>query len=305
MIVYKEITPLTKNDVFIILNSEKIGFDYPIHFHSTFELTLILNSSGNRIVGNSVDKYFINDLVLIGPGIYHKWDDDDVPLKKRNNAHVITIQFSNDIFNQSLFLKEDFFSIKELLKNSERGLMFSGKTFKSISKKIKNLVQIKGFKAVLEFLAILHLLSISEDKKYLAGEEFISINEYEKGDRVNKMYNYILSNFNDRNLRIASLAHETNMSSSAFGHFFKKCTNKSFTQFVIDLRLGHASKLLIDSSHTISEIAFISGFNNIANFNRLFKKNKFVTPKQYRKELMKTNTFNWKKQITSNQFMPS
>ncbi len=305
MIVYKEITPLTQNDVFIIKNSEKIGFEYPIHYHAAYELTLILNSSGNRIVGNSVEKYYLNDLVLIGPEIYHKWDDDDVPSIKKNNAHVITIQFSKDIFNQALFIKEDFFSIKELLKDSQRGLKFSGNTFKVMTKKIKNLVTTEGFHALLEFLEILHLLSVSGDKEYLAGEEFISINEYEKGDRVNKMYNYILSNFTDRSLRITNLACEANMSPSAFGHFFKKCTNKSFTQFVVDLRLGHASKLLINSNLTVSEIAFISGFNNIANFNRLFKKNKFITPKQYRKNLIQTNNFNWKNQITSNQFMPS
>jgi AraC-like DNA-binding protein len=246
----------------------------------------------------------LNDLVLIGPEIYHKWDDDDVLSEKKNNAHVITIQFSKDIFNQALFLKEDFFYIKKLLKDSQRGLKFTGETFEIIAAKIKNLVSVKGFHALLEFLEILHLLSISRDKEYLAGEEFISIHEYEKGDRVNKMYNYILSNFTDRKLRITSLAHEANMSTSAFGHFFKKCTNKRFTQFVVDLRLGHASKLLIDSNLSISEIAFISGFNNIANFNRLFKKNKFVTPKQYRNDLIKTNSFNWKNQITTNQFMP-
>ena len=139
----------------------------------------------------------------------------------------------------------------------------------------------------------------------MASEGLISIKEYEKGDRVNKMYEYILANFNDRNLRITDLAQEANMSSSAFGHFFKKCTNKSFTQFVVDLRLGHASKLLIDSNLTISEIAFISGFNNIANFNRLFKKNKFLTPKQYKQNLIPSINFNWKEQLTTNQFMPS
>ncbi len=305
MTVYKEITPLTQNDIFIILNSEKIGFEYPIHYHPAYELTLILNSSGNRIVGNSVEKYYLNDLVLIGPEIYHKWDDDDMPPEKRNNAHVITIQFSKDLFNQSLFLKESFFSIKNLLKDSQRGLKFVGETFDIVSLKIQNLVTIKGFDALLEFLKILHLLSISNDKKFLAGEGFVSIKEYDKGDRVNKMYNYILANFNDRNLRITKLAQEANMSSSAFGHFFKKCTNKNFTQFVVDLRLGHASKLLLNSNLSISEIAFISGFNNIANFNRLFKKNKFDTPKRYRQNLMKATNFNWKKQLSTNQFVPS
>ncbi len=305
MIVYKEITPLTPSDVFIIVNSEKAGFDYPIHYHSAYELTLVLHSSGNRIIGDSVEKYQSNDLVLIGPELYHKWDDDDIAPKKRNNAHVITIQFSKDLFNQPLLLKNSFFPIKNLLQDAQRGLHFTDDTFTDIAQRIQHLVAIKGFDAVLEFLKILNILATSTHKKFLASEGFISIKDYEKGDRVNKMYNYILANFNNRNLRITDLAHEFNMSPSAFGHFFKKCTNKSFTQFVVDLRLGHASKLLLNSTLSISEIAFVSGFNNIANFNRLFKKNRLVTPKQYRQELRQSNEFNWQKQLTPNQFIPS
>ena len=94
------------------------------------------------------------------------------------------------------------------------------------------------------------------------------------------------------------------MRSSAFGHFFKKSTNKSFTQFVVDMRLGYASKLLLNSNESISEIAYKSGFNNIANFNRLFKKNKFISPKQYRQNLKHSTNFNWEKQLTPNQFIP-
>ena len=305
MILYKEITPLTKHDVFIIVNSEDVGFEYPIHYHSAFELTLILNSSGNRIVGDSVEKYKSNDLVLIGPEIYHKWDDDDIAPEKRNNAHVITIQFSKDLFDQTLFLKEPFFSIKNLLKDSQRGLKFTKETFKTIAEKMLNLVSYKGFEAVIEFLKILHILSVSKDKKYLCSEGFISIKNDEKGDRVNKMYDYILTHFSDPSLRITELASESSMSASAFGHFFKKSTNKSFTQFVVDLRLGYAIRLLLNSDESISEIAFRSGFNNIANFNRLFKKNKFISPKQYRQNLIGSNNFNWEKQLTPNQFISS
>jgi len=305
MILYKEITPLTKHDVFIIVNSEDVGFEYPIHYHSAFELTLILNSSGNRIVGDSVEKYKSNDLVLIGPEIYHKWDDDDIAPEKRNNAHVITIQFSKDLFDQTLFLKEPFFSIKNLLKDSQRGLKFTKETFKTIAEKMLNLGSYKGFEAVIEFLKILQILSVSKDKKYLCSEGFISIKNDEKGDRVNKMYDYILTHFSDPSLRITELASESSMSASAFGHFFKKSTNKSFTQFVVDLRLGYAIRLLLNSDESISEIAFRSGFNNIANFNRLFKKNKFISPKQYRQNLIGSNSFNWEKQLTPNQFISS
>jgi AraC-like DNA-binding protein len=305
MIVYKEITPVTQSDVFIIINSEKVGFDYPIHYHSAYELTLILNSSGNRIVGDSVEKYSFSDLVLIGPEIYHRWDDDDIAPEKRNNAHVITIQFSKDLFEQTFFLKESFSSIQNLLKDSQRGLKFVGETFRIVAEKMKNLTRVKKFESVMEFLKILHTLSISKDKKYLASDGFVSIKEDAKGDRVTKMYTYILIHFNDSNLRITELAQESNMSTSAFGHFFKKSTNKSFTQFVVDMRLGYASKLLLSSNDSISEVAYKSGFNNIANFNRLFKKNKFITPKQYRRNLSQPKNFNWKKQLLPNQFIPA
>ena len=305
MIVYKEITPLTQNDVFIIINSEKVGFDYPIHYHSAYELTLILHSSGNRIVGDSVEKYSLNDLVLIGPEIYHRWDDDDISPEKRNNAHVITIQFSKELFDQTIFLKESFSSIKNLLRDSQRGLKFVGETFSIVAEKMKNLTVVKNFESVIAFLEILNTLSISKEKKFLASDGFMSIKENAQGDRVNKMYTYILTHFNNSNLRITELADESNMSASAFGHFFKKSTNKSFTQFVVDMRLGFASKLLLNSNDSISEIAYKSGFNNIANFNRLFKKNKFSTPKQYRQNLKQSNNFNWKKQLSPNQFIPS
>ena len=305
MIIYKEITPLTQHDIFVIVNSKNVGFDYPIHYHSEFELSLILNSSGNRIVGDSVEKYKLNDLVLIGPEIYHKWDDDDLPPERKNTAHVITIQFSNDILDQPLFLKESFLAIRNLLTDSQRGLKFTKETFKIVSDKMQNLDSFKDFKAVLEFLQILHLLSISKDKTYLSSKGFSSIKNDEKSDRINKMYEYILSQFNDPSLRITELANEFNMSASAFGHFYKKSTNKSFTQFVVDLRLGHSIWLMQNSNKSISEIAFESGFNNIANFNRLFKKNKFITPKQYRRNLKQSNDFNWKEQLSPNQFIPS
>jgi AraC-like DNA-binding protein len=305
MIIYKEITPLTQNDVFIIINSEKVGFDYPIHYHSAYELTLVLHSSGNRIVGDSVEKYKSKDLVLIGPEIYHRWDDDDIPPENRNNAHVITIQFSKDLFDYTFLQKEAFSSIKTLLKDSQRGLKFTGETFDTITEKMKNLTLMEKFESVMEFLKILYMLSVSKDKKYLASEGFISIKDDVKGDRINKMYTYILTHFTDSNLRIAELAHQSNMSTSAFGHFFKKSTNKSFTQFVVDMRLGYASKLLLNSNESISEIAYKSGFNNIANFNRLFKKNKFISPKQYRRNLKHSTNFDWEKQLTPNQFIPS
>lgn len=304
MKVYKEVIPLSNNDALIIRNSEKIGFDYPIHSHLAYELTLVMNSSGNRIIGDSVEKYGGNDLVLIGSGVYHKWDDEDVPKNKKNNAHVITIQFSKELFNESIFLKKPFYSINALLKDSRRGIKFTDNTLKIVSSKILKLVLLNEFDTFIEFLKILHTLSVSTDKTCLASEEFISMKEDGMEDKINTIYSYILNHFSDCNLRITELADRFNMSPSAFGHFFKEQTNKNFSQFLIALRLRHASTYLLNSSLSINEIAYKTGFNNISNFNRLFKKNKSITPKKYRKNRYKATQFDWETQLAPNQFVP-
>ena len=304
MKVFKEITPLQERDVYVILNSIDIGFDYPIHAHSEYELTLILKCSGNRIVGDSIEEYTGHDLVLIGPELHHKWDDVLMPLKKKQKAHVITIQFHDNLFSKSFLDKEALLSIKMLLEDSSKGTQFYGQTFEVVADRMMRLTKLKGFEGVIEFLNILNILSSSQEKRHLASEGFTPNCGYVQEGKVDKMYESILENFTDCNYRITDVASELNMSASAFGHFFKKCTNKSFTDFLINLRLGYACKLLLESDHSIGEISYMSGFNNIANFNRLFRRYKFETPAEYRKYLEKKNEFDWEDQITSNQFMP-
>ena len=302
---YKEILPLSQSDVLIISNSEKVGFDYPIHSHQAYELTLIMQSSGNRIIGDSAEKYKSHDLVLIGSGVYHKWDDADVPKYNKNRAHVITIQFSKDLFDESLFLKKSFYTIKSLLNDSRRGIKFTGNTYKTVSLKMKELVDLNEFDRTIAFLKILHALSVSTERRCLASEGFTPMKVGKLEDKTNTIYSYISNHFNDSNLRITELADRFNMSASAFGHYFKAHTHVNFTQFLIELRLKHAADFLLNSNLTISEIAYNTGFNNISNFNRLFKKNKDITPKQYRKNRYESTPFDWKEQLSPNQFVPS
>lgn len=290
MKVYREITPLTENDTFIAKDTENAHFDYPLHNHSEFELTLILKSSGTRIVGDSITKYEDSDLVLIGPEVYHRWDDSDLPEEERNQAHVIVVQFEPHLFDNSLLGKKEFYSIKTLLNDAVRGLVFHGQTFDIIKKKLLNFKNLSGFEAVIEFMQVLHILAISNEKAYLASEGFSSKPQHSKSKRINDVYEYILSNFTKK-INLAEAAAIANMSESAFSHFFKKSTHKSFTQFVIDLRIGHACKLLLETQDTISQICYQCGFNNVSNFNRLFKKYKDFTPYDYRKQFEKNKPF--------------
>ncbi len=281
MKIYSEITPLNADDLFVILDHQHAKFDYPIHMHPEYELNLVLNCTGNRIVGDSVAMFGEADLVLIGPNTYHCWEKGGEACE---DTHVVTIQFEENFINNDLLAKNSLKHIRHLLEHSVRGIEFFGETRSAASKRIQKLSGLSGFESVIEFLSILHLLACSKEQKNLTSVGFSAKPEYSASTRINEVYNYVLENYDDDRLSLSSVAQKVNMSDSAFSHFFKKRTNKSFTQFVIDLRIGQASKLLLETTDSIGQICYSCGFNNVSNFNRLFKKNKGATPRSYRNQ---------------------
>lgn len=305
MHIYREITPLQEPDVFVVLSSFNNGFDYPIHNHPELELNLVLGISGTRIVGDSTERYIDNDLVLLGSNLYHKWDGDEALLRSEKPYQVITIQFGMDLFNSKLLQKDRFYKIKKLLQDASRGIKFHGKTFEEAKKKMVELTEDKGFMSVIRFLELLDLLSQTTEMSFLASEGFTPQALRSDSNRIQIAYGYILKNFHDANLKIGDLAALVNMSSSTFSHFFQKYTNKNFTEFLIDVRLGNVCKLLLNTDENINQIAYRSGFNNAANFNRLFKKYRSCTPAEYRKRNKENGNFDWEKQTTPLQFLPA
>ncbi len=304
MDIYREITPLKEPDVFVVIDSQCNGFDYPIHNHPEFELNLIAGMSGTRIVGDSTERYQEYDLVLLGPYLYHKWDGDEALQRSGKPYRVITIQFGMDLFNAHLFQKERFYKIRKLLQDSARGIKFHGKTFGEAMERMIGLTKDKGFASIIEFMQLLDLLSQSSEATCLASEGFTPHALKSDSSRIQSVYGYILKNFGDHHIKIGDVAALVNMSASAFSHFFQKYTHKSFTQFLLDVRIGHACKLLLGTDETINQICYRSGFNNIANFNRLFKKYRSCTPVEYRRRFKEKNEFDWTKQITPWQFLP-
>ncbi|MDZ4682048.1 MAG: AraC family transcriptional regulator [Saprospiraceae bacterium] len=304
MNIYREITPLKEPDVFVVLDSFKNGFDYPIHNHPEFELNLVAGMSGTRIVGDSIERYQDYDLVLIGPYLYHKWDGDEALQASGQPYRVITIQFGMDLFTGHLFQKERFYKIRKLLQESARGIKFQGNTFEEAMKMMVALTEDKGFASIICFLELLDLLSRSTEAAHLVSEGFTPQALKSESKRIQLVYSYIMKNFDDQNIKIGDLAVLVNMSTSAFSHFFQKYTFKNFTQFLIDIRLGHACKLLLSTDETINQICYRSGFNNVANFNRLFKKYRTCTPVEYRRRHKENADFDWANQVTPWQFLP-
>ncbi len=304
MNIFREITPLKSQDVFVVLDSLSNGFDYPIHNHPEYELNLVAGISGTRVVGDSTERYHEFDLALLGPYLYHKWDGDQHLQESGKPYRVVTIQFGMDLFSGQMFQKERFIKIRKLLSDSSRGLKFGHKTFAEAMPLLISLTQDKGFTNILEFFQLLDLLSNAADAEFLASEGFSPGSLRTESNRIQVAYAYILKHFTNPELKINDVAHQVHMSESAFSHFFHKYAFRSFTQFLIDLRIGHACKLLLDSDDTIAQVSSKSGFNNLANFNRLFKKYRSCTPVQYRKRFLEKNEFDWTKQVTPWQFLP-
>lgn len=305
MNIYQEITPLSTPDVFVVIDSSNNGFDYPIHNHPEYELNLIMGMSGTRIVGDSIERYTDYDLVLLGPYLYHKWDGD-VPLQNSGQHYrVITIQFGMGLMGGQFFQKEQFGKIRKLLQDSSEGIKFHGKTLGEAMNIMINLTEDKGFANVIQFLQLLDLLSKSSETCYLSSEGFSSKVLSTHSNRIQMAYSYILKHYAKINLKIGEVAKQVNMSDSAFSHFFQKYAFRSFTQFLVDIRIGHACKLLLDTDETIGQISYDSGFNNLANFNRLFKKYRQCTPVEFRRRYFEKNAFDWTNQVTPWQFLPS
>lgn len=282
--VFREITPVTSKDVFRIFEYPEAEFAYPLHHHPEYEINLVLNSKGNRIVGDSVSQYIEEELVLLGPYIQHCWNGATYVEETGITPYVIVIQFHKDLFSSNWLSKEDFIPIRALLSSSLRGLEFFGETRVQGIQMLKGLAKLSGFPAVLGFFEFLYFLATSTEKRQIASAGYVVPTPYFRNKRIEDVYNYINQYFK-KDLQLSQVAAVANMSPSAFSHYFKKCSNKSFIHFLVEKRVSYACHMLLETESTVREICFESGFNNLSNFNRLFKKYKGVTPKVYRQSL--------------------
>jgi len=284
MKIYREITPLNSEDTYAIFSYPNAIFDYPLHNHPEYEINLIMKASGNRIVGDKMEKYHDFDLVLLGPYLNHAWDGADTDKHKYPTTHTIVLQFGEHLFQHTFLSKKAFLSIKTMLDYSVRGIEFFGETRTVVMEKMIELVNLKGFDGAIAFLKILQTLATSNENRLVASAGYSSKIPSPENKRMDRVYEFIMSNYQSK-ITLHQVASMINMSDSAFSHFFKKSTKRSFSKFLTDARLAHACKQLLETQDSVSEICFQCGYTNLSNFNRLFKKYKGMSPVAYRRQL--------------------
>jgi len=275
----REITPLTSADCFTIFSRTKSEFDFPLHSHEELELNFIMNAkSAKRIIGNHIAEIEELELVLVGSNLPHVWQTHKC---KSKEIKEITIQFHKDLFDDKFLRRNQMSFIRKMLERSAKGILFSKETIQQIMPRLTILSQKQGFDSVMELLSILHDLSVSRNMHTLSDNTFSNAELSYNSRRIERVMEYMNLNF-QKNISLNEAAKLTNMTPVSFSRFFKMRTGITFMDSLLEMRLGQSSRLLIDTTQSVSEVAYNCGFNNISNFNRLFKKKKGCTPKEFR-----------------------
>lgn len=285
--IIHEITPLMVRDVLYIADRHKKEFTYPIHNHSVYELNFVENAKGvRRIVGDSQEVIGDYDLCLItSPDLEHVWEQNEC---HSDDIREITVQFDFSMSDETLFGRNPYASITRMMQEAKKGLSFPLQAIMKVYGMLDTLSSVKdGFYAVQQFLTILYELSRCENARTLASSSYAKVAVEDDSRRILKVKNFISKNYMDE-LRLPELASLAGMSSSAFSRFFKLHTGRNISEYIIDLRLGYAARMLVDTAKSISEIGFDCGFNNLSNFNRIFKKKKGCSPSEFRESYHKT-----------------
>ena len=294
--IITEITPLSEQDSFYLFDHKKERYDYPLHKHPELELTFMENCTGvQRVVGDSIEVCGQYDLALIGSNLEHAWEQRgdevlvDVAAGKKVREYII--QFSPDLLGETFLAKSQMATLAKLFENAKRGIAFGLPAIMRIFSKLDQLSgEEPGFPRVLRLLDILYQLSLEEDYHLLATTSFASVKATADSRRVRKVEEYIDEHFKEE-VRLQTVSDIAGMTPTAFSRFFKLRTGRTLSDYIIDIRLGHAARQLVDTTTSVVEICYDSGFNNVSNFNRIFKKRKGCSPTTFRENYHKNKIF--------------
>ena len=252
------------------------------HYHPEMEIVYINGGSGRRHIGNHISYYNDGDLIFIGASLPHFGFTNHLT----NNKSEIVIQAREDFLGPDFFDAAEFVAVKQLLKRSKQGIVFSEQTKLRLGPKIERLLELGPFDRLIHFLSLLNELAHAKDYTLLNAEHIIFETKPQDAARLDIIYNFVSQSFT-RAISLTEMADQVSMTPQAFSRYFKNKTGKTFIQFVTEYRVTHACKLLAEGSLSITDVCFESGFNNFSHFNKTFKTHTGKSPSQYRNALRK------------------
>nr|WP_121269233.1 AraC family transcriptional regulator [Pedobacter schmidteae] len=250
------------------------------HYHPEVEMVFVNGGSGKRQIGSHVSYYTNGDLILIGSNLPHCGFTDTHTGNKNETVIQMKPEFLGSVF---LDLNETKW-ISDLFNKAKAGIAFGPETKKAVGSQIEIMDRQQPFQRLLTLLTVLKELENAKDYKILNAAGFSMEMQVQDNDRISMVFNYVKDHFQEE-INLMNIAEMANMTVPSFCRYFKKITKKTFTHFVNEYRIVHASKLLAEKQISIANISYESGFNNFSHFNKLFKEFTGKNASQYRKEL--------------------
>jgi AraC-like DNA-binding protein len=272
------------NHSFSIRRDEVPYFYNRWHFHPELELLHIEQGTGIQFMGDNIQRFGPGDVVLVGSNLPHYWRCDEAYFEGNPELKAVATvtHFRSDFWGQTFLDLPENIKIRDLLHRAQRGLRITDETAATIQQLLARLVTAEDTSRLCLLLQALNMLAQSPHLTPLASAGYRSETNSNETERMSEVYKFTLSHFREK-ISLAQVAGIANISPTAFCRFFKLHTHKNYNAFVQELRVGHASKLLIENKKTITQICYDSGFNNITNFYKTFKKFTGKTPQEYQK----------------------
>ena len=276
--------PLKKDESFVVRSFDYPYYPTPWHYHPEYELVLVTESTGKRFIGDTITSFKPGDLALIGSNLPHLYKNDPEYYDPASTlrAKSIVVHFSEASFGPGFFTLPESKSIRTLLSGADHGLEIEHQTNEEVSVLMQELVEMDGLARWVKWLQILSCIASATDLSYISKRGIQGKNEIEH-ERLACIFDFVAENYT-REIKLKEVADMVNMAENSLSRFFSQQTRKSFSTFLNEFRLGHASKLLIESEESVINICYESGFKNLSNFNRMFKNVYGISPLQYRKQ---------------------
>lgn len=258
------------------------------HYHPEVELIQINKGSGTQFVGDSIKRFASGDIVLIGSQLPHYWRYDDTYFKPGTalTADAAVIHFAESFWGEQFINLPESKPIKLLLEKAKRGIHVQGQTAKAVGAHIRKMVNSEGMQRIIILMKLLSVIAASDELIFLSSIGFSHDFNDMENERINAIYEYSLANFR-RKIQLSEIADVARISENSFCRYFKSRTRKTYSQFLIEIRVGDACKMLIENRLSIKQICFECGFQNLVGFHKYFKLITGKSPLSYQREYNK------------------
>ncbi len=280
--------PMMMQDSFTVKHEVQARFDNTWHYHPELELHYIIKGSGTRFIGNSIDSFSAGDLVLIGENVPHTWKCDDKYFEDDSSLMVeaIVIQFRKDFLGENFLNLPESHLIPQLFEKAKAGMDIHGIAKEKVIPLMQGALESNGLSRIIDILSILNILAENKDYTPITFplNPQLDTDDYSQ-KRLNKVYHYTISNYKNE-ITLEDISTISNLSITSFCRYFKTMTKMTYYNFLTQIRISQACRLLIDDKFPTNVICYECGFNNISNFYRHFKRITGQTPKEYKQTYM-------------------